>query len=64
MTTIDVYVHGGDEQMYDHGRGLGLTGEALSMFCHACDEIKVTLEVDEATGLAKIVKVDGRTVSA
>jgi hypothetical protein len=61
---VTIYVHASDEQMWKLGeRTLHLSGEALSMFSHAGDEFKVTLEVDMATGLAKAVMLDGRTVA-
>jgi len=60
---VDVYVHGSDETCWNAGEKLGLTGEVLSMFSHACDEFKVTLEVDTDTGLATLTHVDGRAVA-
>lgn len=62
-TVVHLYVHGSDETTWEMGQKIGLKGEALSMFSHALDEIKVTLEVDMKTGLAKIVAVDDRAVS-
>lgn len=60
--TATIYVHKDKESNYDLGRKLGLTGEALEMFCYACLEVKLTVEVDPKTGLATITHVDGRAV--
>ena len=49
--------------MLDHGRKMGLTGEALRMFSFACYEVEFELEVNEMTGLATIIAVDGRMVA-
>lgn len=59
-----LYIHADREQTYEVGRKLGLTGEALSMFSHACCEVKAELDVDAATGHAVITHVDGRPVDA
>lgn len=50
------------EQMWALGEQLGLKGDALMRFRHACGEVKVELDVDPDTGHAVIVRVDGRTV--
>lgn len=63
MIRTTVYVHGSDETMWDLGEKLGLKGEVLSMFSHAADEFKLGLEVDEKTGLATVVSIDGRKVA-
>ena len=57
---IDVYLHASKESMRDYGEQHGLTGEALDYFAHACNEVRLTLAVDPATGEARIVKVEGR----
>ena len=62
LVTVTVYLHGNDERMWNTGEQLGLTGEALGMFSHACDELELELEVDTSTGLAKVIKIDGRRV--
>lgn len=59
LKTVEVYVHGSRESNLNKGLEIGLTGEALSLFSHATDEVKLTLEVDMDTGLAKTVAVDG-----
>lgn len=58
-----VYVHCDKETMYEKGQSLGLTGQALDKFMYACYEVKLDLEVDEKTGLARITHVDDRQVS-
>ena len=61
--SVVVYVHGSDEQCWNIGeKKLGLTGDALRMFSHACDEFKLTFEVDTTTGLATVTHIDGRLV--
>lgn len=57
------YVHGNKETLWELGEKLGLSGDALSMFRHACDEIKIGLRVDLDTGLAEIVSVDDKAVT-
>lgn len=57
-----VYVHASEDNMWDHGEALGLTGEALSLFRHACCEVALELEVDPETGEATIISVDGRAL--
>lgn len=64
MKTAVVYLHANKEGMWELGEQLGLTGEALQMFRHACTEVKVELSVDETTGEATIVKVDDRFIAA
>ena len=59
---IDVYVHSSRDSMFEQGEKLGFTGEILSMFSYAASEVKLTMEVDETTGLATIVMVDDRQV--
>lgn len=61
--TVEVYIHGNKERMWETGEQLGLKGEALSMFSHACDEFELELEVNEVTGEAKVTKIDGRKVT-
>ena len=57
-----IYVHGSKESNWTKGVELGLDGDALMMFSHACEEVALEIEVDKATGIAKIVGVDGRLV--
>ncbi len=54
---IKVYVHGSRDTMFEEGEKLGLTGDALSLFSHACGEICVKLEVQE-DGNAKIIGIE------
>lgn len=58
-----VYLHSTKESMRDKGEQLGLKGPALENFMYACYEVEIELEVDEATGNAKIVAVDQRAVA-
>jgi len=58
MHYVDVYVHGSDDTLWDIGKKIGLTEDAVSMFSHACDEVKLSLLVHE-DGKAVIVAVDG-----
>lgn len=57
---ITTYLHGSKEDNYDLGQRSGLKGKALDYFMYANYEVKVDLDVDEKTGKAKIVAVDGR----
>jgi hypothetical protein len=59
LKTVEVYVHGSRESNLNKGREIGLSGEALLMFAYATEEIKLTLEVNTDTGMAKTVAVDG-----
>jgi len=59
-----VYVHGSKESMREHGREIGLTGEALNMFAYTGYEIELTVDVNEQTGESTIIAVDGRMVAA
>lgn len=59
---VKVYVHGSDDSLWDKAVEMGLDYEATRMFSHACDEIELTLKVDESTGMAKVIKLDGRDV--
>ena len=63
MKTVNTYIHADKDRMWEVGAFIGLAGEPLMMFRHACSEVKVMLEVDETTGLAMIVAVDDRVVS-
>lgn len=62
MTKIITYVHGDDESLYETGAQMGLTGESLWTFSHACDEFELELDVDMNTGIAKVISIDGRKV--
>jgi phosphoribosyl-AMP cyclohydrolase len=59
---VDVYVSGSKEELWTVGESVGLTGDALSMFRHAADEIKITFKVEKETGLVTIVEVNGKKV--
>ncbi len=60
---VDVYLHGDKDRMWEIGAGLGLEGEALMMFRHACTEVNIRLAVTMKTGTAEMVAVDGRDIS-
>ena len=57
-----LYVHSFKENNYDLGVKLGLKNDALNFFLFACNEVKLTLDVNEETGKAVIVKVDDRPI--
>jgi hypothetical protein len=50
--------------MYNHGLSIGLTGDALDNFRFTCNEVELTVDVNEQTGTSVIVAVDGRNVAA
>ena len=62
MLTTTIYLHNDKDSMWEEGERLGLKDEALRMFRHACSEVKLTLAVDEKTGVAEITAVDGRAL--
>jgi len=62
MKQVSIYLHSDQLSMNEKGKEIGLTGEALKMFEFACYEVLLVLEVNEETGEAKIVGVDGRKV--
>ena len=55
---VAIYLHTDKSSQWEIGESIGLKREALRMFCHACNEVKVDLEVNEETGETKIVAVD------
>lgn len=53
-----VYLHSNKESMYDKGKELGLSKEAISdNFSHCCYEVKVNIEVYE-DGKYKILGIE------
>lgn len=60
MIRTDIYVHSSRDSMWNKGEQLGLAGEALKLFSFVGCEVKLTIEVDETTGDAVIVAVDGK----
>lgn len=60
--TTEIYVHASRESNLAHGLSMGLSGDALSMFAYAANEVKLSLKVDVMTGEAEIVAVDGRSL--
>ncbi len=60
---LTAYIHATKESMRELGEKNGLKGQALDFFSYACCEVNVTLDVDELSGRAVIVEIDGRSVS-
>lgn len=58
-----MFLHSDKDTNRDMGEKLGLSDEALGRFIYACYEVEVDLEVNEQTGEARIVAVDGRAVA-
>lgn len=56
------YVHSSKESMTDLGVRLGLKGQALDYFKYACLEVRLGIEVNDETGDAVIISVDGKEV--
>lgn len=54
----DLYLHRSKDENHEEGTAIGLQGDALDMFLYACAEVKLTVDVDMATGLANIVAVN------
>jgi len=57
---VDIRLGSNREAMHAIGEELGLAGDALAMFKHACTEVKLRLSVDCQTGLARVIACDGR----
>lgn len=57
------YVHSSKETMRELGTRLGLKGQALDYFMFALCEVKLGIEVNDQTGDAVIVSVDGKSVN-
>lgn len=57
---ITAYLHSTKESMLETGRRHGLKPEALQDFMYALYEVEFTMEVDEETGNAEIIEVNGR----
>lgn len=53
-----LYLHSSSDSTVDEGEELGLTGEALKMFCRAGYEVGLVLEVDPETGKANMIGVE------
>jgi len=56
----DIYLNSTKESNYNKGKELGLKGKALDYFLHALCEVEITVDVNENTGEATIIKVDGK----
>ena len=59
VDTINVYLHSSKEAMYEEGKQEGLSDKQLELFKYVCNEVKVTLSVNE-DGEAEIIAVDDR----
>jgi len=59
--TVDVYVHGDEETLYEKGKLLGLNEDAACTFAGLAYEIKLTVEYD-ANGNTKITAIDGKKI--
>jgi hypothetical protein len=57
---IKTYLNSSKEDMYSKGVEHGLEDKALDKFMYALYEVEFDLEVNEETGEAKIIKVDGK----
>jgi hypothetical protein len=60
--TISLYFHASKESLYNAGEKAGLAGDALDMFVYF-NEIGIFVDVNPATGEAKIISVDGRPLA-
>lgn len=63
MKRITMYAHVGKWSAWEAGEKAGLGGEALRAFRYAGSEHAMTYDVNEETGEAKLVEVDGRAVA-
>ena len=57
---ITAYLHSSKESMLDRGTEAGLSEAALDNFKYMLSEVEFTLKVDEETGEAEIIEVNGR----
>ena len=57
---ITTYLHSDKESMRNTGEEAGLKGRALENFRYALYEVEFTLKVDEESGEAEIIEVNGR----
>jgi hypothetical protein len=60
MKKITIYVHTDKESSWQAGKKAGLKGEALEMAKYLGYEHAMKYEVDETTGEANLISVDGR----
>ena len=56
------YLHGERESLWELGKKIGLTGEALHFFSYALTEVKIEITVTPE-GKATIIAVDDRPLS-
>jgi len=59
---IDLYTHSDKEPNRVAGEAAGLSGKALEYFLFAGYEHRMTYWVDEATGAAQLMAIDGHEV--
>ena len=59
---VKVFIHSNKDEMYETGKKLGLTGQALAKFKYALMEIPVDIEVNPLDGSYVIKRVDGKKV--
>ncbi|MCB7128626.1 MAG: hypothetical protein J3T61_03705 [Candidatus Brocadiales bacterium] len=57
---IAIYLHSDKGTNREIGEKVGLVGEALEYFLYAGYEHEMLYEVDQRTGAAKLIGVDGR----
>lgn len=53
----NVYLYNDKDCMYELGKEIGLTDEALNEFRHALYEVDIKIEVDSDTGKCKIISI-------
>ena len=58
----NIYLNSSKERMYETGVKLGLSGDALNLFCYCCNEVKLEIDVDINTGSYNINKIDGKNI--
>lgn len=61
--TINLYAYTSEDNNYEKGEEIGLSGEALSLFRHS-HEHKMTYKVNPETGQTELIAVDGRELAA
>ena len=58
------YLHSSKDANYEKGQELGLSEKALKLFMFALYEVELEVDVNEETGEATILKVNGRNVAS
>jgi ribosome modulation factor len=59
---IVLFIHGSREKAFDAGEKAGLAGKALQMFSYTSNEHRIEYLVDEKTGVAIPITIDGREI--